>query len=201
MAGGIDVDIVGIKGLRNRLKGLGASAEITEALRARLTDVWARGAAQFVQVALRRVAVDTGMSAATFYSLSKLLSSNHGLSRVLSITEAKFSSPKKKFRKGVPTFPSGARRSGIQDVDEGKRLGERAFIFHHPMVGDRFFVFQFSFQTVSWQMAFHDKGVEALVSGIEAFEARVAREFEQQARFVLREFFRGRSIPSQGIGQ
>ena len=60
MAGGIDVDIVGIKALRNRLKGLASSAKVTRALRRALTKAWKDGAEAFIRVALKEVAVDTG---------------------------------------------------------------------------------------------------------------------------------------------
>lgn len=198
MPSGINVDIVGIKALRNRLKGLGKSKKITEPLRRRLVATWQAGAEAFLRAALKKVAVDTGMSAATFLELARALNRN----RAVAFVEAAIASPPRGQQKGVPTFPSGARRPGIQDTKEGERLGQRAFIFSVPEsvpeLRERF-VFKFSFQTVSWQMAFHDEGVIALTNGIEAFEARVSRQFEDDARFLLREFFAGKTLPNQGI--
>jgi len=194
MAFNIDVDIAGIKAMRNRLQGKGASGSPTEALRKRLVRVWQQGGDLFVRTALRKVAVDTGMSAATFYALSKALKTKRALNSV----EAKIASPPVGQRKGVPEFPGGRRRPGIQDTKEGKKLGERAYSFSFPTSTNGQFVFKFSFQTVSWQMAFHDQGVEALTDGIDAFEAHVAREFEDEARFVLTGFFKGKTVFFEG---
>lgn len=192
---GIHVDIVGFKALRNRLKGLGKSQRITEPLRRRLTATWQAGAEAFLRAALKEVVVDTGMSAATFLELARAINRN----RAVAFVEAAIASPPRGQQKGVPTFPSGARREGIQDTKEGERLGARAFVFSTPEAGARFFVFKFSFQTVSWQMAFHDQGVVALINGLDAYEARISRAFEDDARFLLREFFAGKTLPNQGI--
>jgi hypothetical protein len=208
MAKGINVQIAGIKALRNRLSKLTNDTVLLEALRLRLADVWARGAQQFVLVAARELAtkgkgtgfVDTGMTAATFWALSKKLNEDpYDLKAAVNLIEAKIASPPRGQRKGVPTFPAGARRSGFQNVEEGKKLGERAYIFRVPIQGGKQFVFKFSFQTVSWQMAFWDKGLDSITNGIVAFESRVAREFEQQARLVLDAHFKGKTLPKQGI--
>ena len=211
MAGGINVGIAGIKALRNRLTRLTDDAALLEVLRVRLSDVWARGAQQFVLTAVRELAtkgkgkgfVDTGMTAATFWELSKALNQDpFNLKRALQIIEAKLVNPPRGQQKGVPFFPKGKRRPGIQDVAEGKELGKKAYIFTVPApigAGKKQFVFKFSFQTVSWQMAFWDKNDSVITKGIIAFEARVAREFEKQARLVLAAHFKGKTLPKQGI--
>ena len=216
MPGGINVQIAGLKALRDRLTQLTDDTIVLEALRVRLADVWARGAQEFVRVAIKEMAtkgkqgsgfVDTGMSAATFLALSRVLNADpYNLKRALSIVNAKVASAPRGQQRGVPTFPHGTRdKSRNQNIEEGESLGERAYIFKVPApipVGSkakRQFVFKFSFQTVAWQMAFWDPGLQALNSGIIAFEARVARKFVQQARLVLDAHFKGKIIPKQGI--
>jgi hypothetical protein len=192
---GIDVDIVGIKALRNRLKGMETgSANVTRALRRTLTKVWKDGAQEFIRVALKKVAVDTGMSAATFYALAKALRRNDAVTLVdVALTDVPTGQ-----RKGVPEFPSGRRRPGIQDIGEGKDLGKRAFTFVVPAASSSQFVFKFNFQTVSWQMAFNDPEVEALTEGLEAFERIVEREFVEKARFIIDGYLRGKTVFFEG---
>jgi len=194
MAGGIDVDIVGIKALRNRLKSLGRSAKVTRALRRTLTRIWKDGAEEFIRVALKEVAVDTGMSAATFYALAKALRRNDAVGLV----DAALVDVPTGQRKGVPEFPGGRRRDGIQDIGEGRTLGKRAFTFVVPTSDSSQFVFKFSFQTVSWQMAFNDPEVVALTEGLAAFERIIAREFVAQARFIVDGHLKGKTVFFEG---
>ena len=76
MAFAIDVDIAGIKALRGQLNKLGNKKQLTEALRGRLVDAWISGVNQFIRVAVQRVKVDTGMTAATFLALSRAIKRN-----------------------------------------------------------------------------------------------------------------------------
>lgn len=195
MAGGflgIDVDIVGIKALRNRLKGQGSSAKVNRALRRTLSKVWKQGAEEFIRVALKKVAVDTGMSAATFYALAKALKHNDAVG--VSLIDAKVANAPSGPRKGVPEFPRGTRRDGFQDVDEGRKLGKSAYTFVVPTAGSKQFVFKFSFQTVAWQMAFWDPEVEALTEGLAAFERIVQREFVKRAQFIINGYLQGKTV-------
>lgn len=211
---GLNVHIAGIKALKTRLTQLTDDTRLLETLRARLADVWARGAQQFVLATVRELAtkgkpgsgfVDTGMTAATFWALSKALNAEpYNLKRAIQIIEAKMTNAPRGKQKGVPIFPKGKRdKNRNQTRFEGQRLGKRAYIFTVPLPivagSGRQFVFKFSFQTVSWQMAFWDPQFTAITTGIETFEARVAKAFEQQARLVLAAHFKGKTLPKQGI--
>jgi hypothetical protein len=196
MAFGIDVDIAGIKALRGQLNKLGRKKKLTAALRKRLTQTWLDGAESFILAAVQKVKVDTGMSAATFYALANEIKR----AKAIGFIDAHIAQNRKNYqKKGVPTFPSGARREGFQGVAEGRRLGEKAFLIRVPHPQSKQIVFAFSFQTVAFQHALYEAMQQSLLAGIEAFEETITVRFEQDAQFLLDAFFKGRIVPEQGI--
>jgi len=195
VAGGVDVRIEGLKAIRGRFNER-RKVEVTNALRQRLTDAWRSGGEAFIRAAIRRVLVDTGMSAATFFPLSRAIAK---VKAEAAIEAHIVRNQKRVARKGIPTFPSGKRRPGFQGIDEGERLGKQAYIFNVPKPGSRVIVFRFSFQTVAFQHAINENMQRSLLAGIEAFRERIQIRFERDAEFVVSEFLRGRIVRRQGI--
>ena len=192
---GFNPNIVGLDALRERIKRL-ALVPITEIMRQRLVRAWEGGADAFIRAAIRRVLVDTGMSAATFLPLSR------AINRVQStaIIEARILRLNKHGQlPGIPTFPTGTRRAGFQSVEAGEALGERAFIFQVPGPGSRFFIFRFSFRTVAFQHAIHENMQQSLETGLAAFRLRIRNAFIGQAKLLVRDYLRGRPLTIQGI--
>lgn len=197
---GICPEIQGFDALRQRIRRLSDQSTISEALRRRLVRAWEGGADAFIRAAIRRVLVDTGMSAATFLPLSRSINRVQSTA-IIEAHIAREGGGRGVNRRGIPTFPHGGRRAGFQGVDAGEALGERAFIFQVPAPNARFFVFRFSFQTVAFQHAIHEDMQQSLEAGIDAFQARIRATFIEQAELVIRPYLRGRNVPIQGIIQ
>ena len=198
MAGFVCPHIAGLDAVRQRIRRL-ALVPVTEVLRLRLNRGWEAGADAFIRAAIRRVLVDTGMSAATFFPLSRAINRVQAEATIQRhINTHATSGP----RRGIPTFPSGHHRPGFRDIEEGNALGERAFIFQVPQAGARAFVYRFSFQTVAFQHAIHEDGPQmrqSLEIGIQAFREAIQIRFIRDARLVVRDYFRGRTLAAQGI--
>ena len=198
----INSSIVGRKALRakkNRQKA-------TLALSDRLTVAWRDGAASFIQEVMKKLLVDTGMSAATFLELSGAIKRRSAdsaiqgrLREVNRVRENRY--------KHAPQFPDGNRDSGPrQSRFTGEALGRRAYIFQVPKftastpLNKRRVAFNFSFRHATWQHAYWDEKLyNTLEAGIQAFRETIDKRFVQEARFVVGQFLRGKPIVKIGI--
>ncbi len=197
----VNVQIVGLQALRSRIRRLADKGSISDALHRNLADAWASGAENFIRVAIRRVLVDTGMSAATFFPLSRAIARVHSAAAKSARAEAAIvrqisANRKSLFHHGFPTFPSGHRRSGIQGESTGEKLGKRAFRFNTGR--PTFPVFTFSFQTVAFQHALHEVAPQmrqSLAEGIVAFEETIRIRFIRDANFIIKQWLRTSRAP------
>lgn len=193
---GLDPHIVGLDALRQRIKRL-ALVPVTEALRSRLNNAWESGTEAFIRAAIRRVLVDTGMSAATFLPLSRALGAVKRVRAERSIEDHINRLNKHGQRPGIPTFPNGNRRSGFQSREAGEAIGEQAYILQTPDANARFFIYRFSFQTVAFQHAIHEDMRHSLEDGIQAFRETIQIRFVRDARLLVRDYLRGRPLGIQ----
>jgi len=188
------VKVVGAKAIRNRLnrQKLGS---LTKAMHERISKVWQEAGDAFIREAIRQVLVETGMSAASFFPLSraiKLASSQRFVTSHIS------SNPKIPPKKGIATFPSGKRVGGTQSIATGKRFGKAAFRFNLGSA-DRP-VFRFQFLTLVFQLAFHEPTQKALDLGFDAFQDVVNRRVLIIFRATLREFLTPRRRAARILG-
>lgn len=194
------VEIVGLKALRDKMRRLADATKrggsLPEGIRQRLTVAWRSGGEAFVRTAIRNVLVDTGMSAASFFPLSRALTGLHAARAGAAIEEHTAANIKRNIREGEPTFPSGRRVTGFQDRRAGRRLGRRAFQFITPAPGARRIVFKFSFQIVVYQHSVWDDVQQSLPKGLNAFRNVVRARFEKDARFIINQIFQGRRLPA-----
>ena len=195
----IDVDLAGIKALRQQVSR-GQKRRVTQVILNRLNNAWASGAEHFIRQAIRRVLVDTGMSSATFFPLSRAIAEINGKAggRAEGAIEQHIVANQKALtRKGIPSFPRGDRRPGFTSVKEGERVGKTGYTFSVPSSIEGNIVYRFSFQTTAFQHAIHEsQGLmrQSLEAGIQAFEDTIRVRFEQDARFVLSEYFKNRPV-------
>lgn len=187
MAGGVNISIVGIQALRDRLARLEKPGPFTKRLHSRLTVAWRDAADAFIRAAITRVLVDTGMSAATFFPLSR------AIKRVGAKAAIRRHIGAGRVRKGSTTLNGRWNPLGVRSVAAGNRDGQQAFRFNVGSPARP--VFRFSFQTVVYQFAFHEVNQRALDAGIEAFEPVARKRFIEEAEFVFSEWLKGKRLP------
>jgi len=183
----VQVKIVGLQALRARINGIGKKLPtISLTIHTHLSNAWRAAAAEFVKAAVQEVLVETGMSAATFFPLARLVKRGSvGQVRTFIRSHGPIGA-----RRDRPEFPGGRRASPprIRSIKEGEREGERAFTL--TFGSHRRPVFAFSFSTVVFQFAFHEESQSALPEGELAFRETVQRLFVSRVEFFLRQFFR-----------
>lgn len=184
--------IVGFQAFRKQLKTLSNTAPVSRALHARLAGTWRAGAAEFIKAAITEILIDTGMSAATFFPLARLVKrgSLGQLRNFIRTNKQPQSGPK--FDR--PEFPAGARNipPRIRSIPAGADLGQGAFTLD---VGtpDRP-IFTFTFETVVFQFAFHERQQKSLPKGEQAFRAHIQKNFVIQAREIIQKWFDGENL-------
>lgn len=182
------INLVGVKALRQRLGRLKLK-DMAEPVYVSLVEVWEQAASEFIDAALEDILVQTGMSAASFFPLARVVR-NGDVSQILSFINSRATSGP---RPGIPTFPDGRRtRTGFQDIDSGDRLGERAYRLSFGSSERPVFIF--TFQTVVWQHAYYEPEQQTLEKGRVAFVEYVNNNFANRADIVLSEVLRGRSV-------
>lgn len=186
--------ITGLKALRERVRNIvKAGRTVDKRLHGELTTVWRDGADQFIRAALIRVAVDTGMSAATFLELARAIKRTESFEFVIRYALAH---QKRPMAKGQPQFPGGQMdKSKNRSIPAGAKAGKKAYTFN---VGSpKRVVFRFSFQTVVFQYALHEKGSaessgwNSLEAGIQAFRDYVEKLFAKKANLVVKDYLEG----------
>lgn len=166
-------------------------------LRARLQQIWSIAAEEFVRAAMRKILVETGMSAASFFPLAraiKRVKAEQAIRGVISRKRGKGYTPsgykRQKTRIGIPELPDGERSFGYQRPSAGRQRGEKAFIFRTG--GTTRLNLQFSFTTLVYQLAYHEnvKKNGAIDAGLEAFlDAVNRRRLEEIGNLTLEEWF------------
>ncbi len=189
----VQVRTIGFRAFRDRFRNIINPKPITDALHLALSDIWRAGAERFIRESIKQVLVETGMSAASFFPLA----TETGIARALTaiqrhIARNATSGPKL----GEPTFPSGRRSGGFQDIDAGRRLGEKAFRLSFGTANTP--VFLFTFQTVVFQHSFHEQRQQSLFVGEVAFLLFTEPRMIQVANLLIREFLAGRRVRRGG---
>ena len=184
--------VTGFKLLSSRIRALNEGDRLLTVTYNELRKIWAEAAQAFVRAAMARVLVDTGMSAATFFPLSRAISRlNLGVPGTPGIVQRAVSRGSGSFR-DRPEFPSGARRGRFRNAREGEREGARAFslTFGSPSRPQ----FRFFFQTIVFQFAVHEAQRNALRAGEAAFRESLEANIGDVNR-VLQLLLSGRAIP------
>ncbi len=197
MARAVPVRIVGLRAFRERLRNLANSRAVSENLHARLTNAWNASVEAFVRAAIVRVKVDTGMSAASFLPLATA----SGRSRALQAIEDHISTNQKRGRaRGLFRHPDGMKDpKKFRSRFAGERDGKRAFRLNYGTPSRP--VFAFTFQTVVFQLSFHESMQQALLHGELAFIERVTSAFRRAGRFTVNEYLTGRRVRRIVAGQ
>jgi len=130
----------------------------------RLGILWQVAASAFVRTAITRVLVDTGMSAASFFPLSKALKRLD----VADVIRAHIDGNRKAtFRIGIPEFPDGKRLRGRQNEAAGLVRGKQAYILELGTPTKP--ILEFQFVALVYQLEFHERRRRALDVGLIAF--------------------------------
>ena len=189
------VKIRGLELLNNVLRRTSSFDTEKPAFHSRLEQIWRNAADAFIRAAMQDIKVQTGMSAASYLALSRKIKRPGATALIDAIIAEGIQQPQK--IRGIPTFPSGARRrvgdtdagrlSGFQSKQAGDQVGKKAYRFRTGSTS--LFRFEFNFQTVVWQHAFHDTEVQTMVNGFAAFEDFVKAELGPLGLTVLAEWF------------
>lgn len=189
----------GDKALRKRIKKQKIGS-ITKTLHKRLSVLWRNAADAYIRAAITRVLVETGMSAASFFPLSRAIKrrgSTKAISQHINSAPGKIDS-----RKGILTFPSGKIVPGIRSVASGNAVGQDAHRF--DLGTPKKPIFRFQFSTVVVQLAIHEPNQNALDFGRAAFNDIIQRDFIPLMSVSLRDFLslrpRTRRIFTAGEG-
>lgn len=183
-------EIVGLKAFNARLRKMEDFTRARVALHKRLTVIWRDAGEAFIRAAIRRVLVQTGMSAASFFPLSR------AIKRIKAEADVRARVAERgRLKSGIPELPSGQRRPGIQGPRAGEVRGKEAFIFNTG--NPKRYNFRFSFQTVVFQHDFFEFQQESLLIGIQAFQALVESKLGINADDILEEWLQGRTITSR----
>lgn len=144
-----------IKYKRDRSKHISRSGPIYKYVHRELIRLWKDAIRVFIQVAINRVHVDTGMSRAQFYPLTSEL-------RLVSMLQSEFRGygPKKPY---TELLPGGIRGTVHKDVFKSKSLGKslgtspKAYIIKYGDTSRP--VFEFRFSIVVWQYYLNEHGI------------------------------------------
>ena len=207
----IQIRAVGLEAFRRRALARSRSGPVTAAVHARLANAWTSGAERFVRVAVARVLVESGMSAASFFPLSRAIARLREGSLAQVVVEEHIRAGrdflskkniKTKRRSSLgnthPTFPSGNPAPGRRSVALGQKAGKDAYILN--LGSSKRPIFRFVFEAKVFQLAFHDANRGGLLAGAEAFRSTIRLRFAKEARFVLNQWLQsGRIIPGQDV--
>lgn len=182
----IQAKAIGFKLAIRRLRQA-KNQRIAKRLHELLSELWSDAGEALIRAAISQVLVETGMSAASFFPLSraiKRVGASQEIISHISSNRTLESSP------GIPEFPSGKRVSGERGIRAGVSRGTKAFEFSFGTPSKP--IFQFEFATLVFQLAFHERTQKVLGIGKSAFWDYVMREASKVTRTVLAEFLRRR---------
>lgn len=202
------VTVVGLQVLGSRFAELAGEGVLIQALYPQARRIWARAAHAFVREALRHVLVETGMTAATFWPLSRAISNlRAGVPGTPGLVQAEVSRARVGKRQDLAEFPRGHRRSPprSRSANDGERAGRKAFslTFGTP----RRPRFRFFFQTAIFHFALKEAqarnlgGVResALAAGERAFLEVIDRELTTELGRYLGLLLNGRVAPRSDL--
>ena len=194
--------VVGFKAFTQRMKRRANTRAVSETLHKSLSAAWHSGAEQFIKAAVLKVLVETGMTASTFFPLAKVVKRVNAINAVQNHIASNVT---RNTKPGIPTFPSGHNRSGFRSRAEGRRLGQNAYKF--TLGSPERPVFQFAFETVAFQHAFHDlppQNRRSMEAGEEAFRRAVRVRITRNPRLIMQAYLQGRNtklLRLQGLGE
>lgn len=188
--------ITGFQILQSRINGLAEGDILRNVAYRELRRIWAEAASAFVKASVRRMLVETGMSAATFFPLSRAISAlKLGVPGTVSEVQAAVN---KKILNSVqdrPEFPRGARRRPTprrRDEYVGAREGEKAYTLTFGSKNQP--RFRFYFQTQVYQFAVMDAYERILATGEAAFLESLEANIGDVER-VLTRLMNARRLP------
>lgn len=170
---------VGIKAIRKRL-GNQKLGPLTTEMHTRMIAIWQTAGEAFIRAAMIQVLIETGMSAASFFPLSRAIN----LPGAAAIIDEKLSQKKKDSLKTIKKFPSGKPGPGRRSIASGKAVGKDAFLFTFGK--PKRLVLTFQFVTLVFQLAFHEASQKAVKTGFDAFKIIIKRDLTPVFRLTLR---------------
>ncbi len=176
----LNVTGAGIRSLRQRLAS-GKLPQLTKEMFVNTKNVWRNAADAFIRAAVTQVLVETGMSAASFFPLSRAIKKSGAKTAIQSRISGGL---KKTSLKGIKTFPSGKLISGRRSARSGNKAGKDAFIFTTGSQAKPVLTFQFV--TVVFQFAFHEPSEKAIETGFNAFKEVINRDLSKIYLFTIR---------------
>ena len=177
----VRVTTVGFKSIRKRLTQT-RLGPLTKRVHSAMVVQWRNAADAFIRAAVRQVLVETGMSAASFFPLSRAIKRVKAVTAVRAKTARGNPLPNKR----AALLPNGRRASFPPSPQAGVALGQDAFQFDTGTPTNPVFTFQFS--TVVFQHAFHEPSQNSLAAGQDAFTVEINRRFLTIVSQVLSQF-------------
>lgn len=184
---------IGVRTTLGRLNRATRPGALAQVAYDELVRVWALAAQAFVREATMRVLVDTGMSAATFFPLSRAIS-RLGVPGTPAMvrTAVRSSARRGQAFRDRPEFPDGHRRGRIRSARAGENLGRRAYRLNIGTRRQPFF--NFFFQTQVYHFAVNDATyTRALAAGEKAFLQVIRQNFGPDVDAAITQFFLGGS--------
>ena len=171
----------GVEVIRKRLDSK-IVKPLSKTMHTRITRLWRDAGEAFIRAAMVQVLVETGMSAASFFPLSRAIKRPQAAAAITQkLSEKKVSS-----LASIKAFPSGKRGPGRRSEASGKAVGQDAFIFEFGTPADP--ILRFQFVTLVFQLAFHEPSKKAVKTGFEAFKVVLKREILPIFAATLRQF-------------
>ena len=154
-----------------------------------LSNVWHDAVEEFVITAVRKTHVLTGMSAASYWPLSRAI---HSIAAETAVT-MQLRTKDHLDLKGMPELPFGHRNYGKwQGISAGRKLGERAYRFNVGTLPRP--VFTFSFTGLVYQQSYWEPEWHAIRAGLKAFKEVVERDFLTAWDYTLNQWLKGKKI-------
>ncbi|MDB4726357.1 hypothetical protein OAF54_02880 [bacterium] len=188
--------ITGFRVLQSKINKLHEGDVLENIAYNQFRKIWAEAAQAYVRAATSEVLVDTGMSAATFFPLSRAISLLRlGVTGTPGIVRGVVARGKGRSFRDRPEFPFGRKRRPVprrRDAKSGEVEGKKAFSlkFGSPKRPQ----FRFFFQAQVYQFARWEAQQKALAAGEAAFLESLEANIGDVNR-VLQLFLRGRALP------
>lgn len=196
MAKNFEVQLRGLKASRTRLQRIADAPRLNTAVHQRLVVAWREAGIAFIRAAVRSTLVQSGMSAATFFPLSRLIheragGQDAGIYVAARIREGRASAKDPRNYKTHPEFPLGIRTPGAQNPGLGDALATQRNAGQFTIGTPKRMFMQFSFFPSVWQFDTHEGRLSnALDAGFAAFKVAFAGKAKQIGETTLTDFIR-----------
>lgn len=194
------VEAKGLRAARTAFQRRVDTKRLNSAVYERLVRLWSNAARAFIRAAVYRTAVETGMSAATLFPLSRLIQERGigpSVDQVITqrINSGRAESGRTSY-KTHPTFPVGDRKPGRQNPSRGEALAESRRAGTFSVGNENRILLQFSFFPAVWQYNFSEsKGhTSALEAGFNAFSQVIEDRPALIGQLEIREYLRETSF-------